>query len=569
MRHTLSNSQATARPLARWLFVLFLCIYLLCARGRNTSSDAESMQCVTRAIVERHSFSIPPESPSAIEGKDGLFYSKYGIGKSLANVPFYLVGRVAARFVRRLPDDWATGFAISMLNPILGALTCATLFRFCLMSGFTARRCVFLTLVYGLCTIAFPSSKDDMSEPLAVFAVTAAAYCAAQYRATPTTRLAFACAISLGAAVATRHVLAIVVPMFGAYLFVPARPPGSGDACRRPERIRELATFLLVLATIGVLLATYNWVRFGSVLETGYDKNGEGASNGFSLRPLTFVPHVLGLLISPGRGLLVYSPIFALAPLGVCRAFRSRPLDTTLAFTAFTSFVLLHGAFRSWEGGWGWGPRFLLPILPLLMPILGYSLDLPWTRLPWGRRVIAALVALSFVIQLSAVLVSPARYYHQMNVELEEGRAHDLIWSVSAAQPVRQWQHVAIVFRQRSASRQSLIVGASHTATSEREYLRTAASINVPDFWFVYAALARLPWPLIGGPLCLLLAGLALALRILALKLRAYPVQVAVQDPAAERAIAIAATLSGPMNGEQVANETEIKMRSPHAPQAV
>jgi len=78
-----------------------------------------------------------------------------------------------------------------------------------------------------------------------------------------------------------------------------------------------------------------------------------------------------GVLLSPGRGLLIYSPIFLLSVLGIGLAWR-RNGDTLLRYLSvgvlFT--ILFYGKWRVWWGGWTYGPRILADLTPILALLL-------------------------------------------------------------------------------------------------------------------------------------------------------------------------------------------------------
>ena len=75
-----------------------------------------------------------------------------------------------------------------------------------------------------------------------------------------------------------------------------------------------------------------------------------------------------GVLISPTRGLLVFSPFLILAPFGLARRLRSpesRALAVALA-VAVIAQIVLYGRIN-WRGGECWGPRYMTDILPILV----------------------------------------------------------------------------------------------------------------------------------------------------------------------------------------------------------
>src|SRR5207245_1934864 len=94
---------------------------------------------------------------------------------------------------------------------------------------------------------------------------------------------------------------------FGVYLLAGAF---RADGRRRPPWLRAFrqgAGFGLGCLLPAIALATYNFVRFGSILDTG-----NGLANGLSAMRTIFggdpLVGLYGLLLSPGKSLLVYAP---------------------------------------------------------------------------------------------------------------------------------------------------------------------------------------------------------------------------------------------------------------------
>jgi len=76
-----------------------------------------------------------------------------------------------------------------------------------------------------------------------------------------------------------------------------------------------------------------------------------------------------GLLVSPSRGLLVFSPVVAFAAFGIAAA-RREGLRADLAWclTAAGVEFVAYCFYQVWWGGHTFGPRYMLDILPLLVP---------------------------------------------------------------------------------------------------------------------------------------------------------------------------------------------------------
>lgn len=125
------------------------------------------------------------------------------------------------------------------------------------------------------------------------------------------------------------------------------------------------------------VLAFYHWRIFGSPLATGYHHAATAefaAIHGQGLLGL-HLPTVEGLwkhVAAPGTGLLYWSPLVLAGLAGLVWSAIDESEDdmrwlarTSLAIVALM-FVL--GAGLSFDGGWRVGPRYVVPVLPFLIP---------------------------------------------------------------------------------------------------------------------------------------------------------------------------------------------------------
>jgi chromate transport protein ChrA len=119
-----------------------------------------------------------------------------------------------------------------------------------------------------------------------------------------------------------------------------------------------------------------------------------------------------GLLVSPGRGLLVYQPwlvLLAVAPLGWfvpahLREHRPAP-PRGWAWCCAAAVVLHLGLLTAWPMWWGgacWGSRLLAESVPLLALLCLQPVAVLWRTLA-GRPVVMALVLLSCLVHMPAV----------------------------------------------------------------------------------------------------------------------------------------------------------------------
>lgn len=418
-----------ARRLPLALFLLLTGFYLLTMSGHTYSSDAETMYAVTRGIATHSDVAVaaPDDAPvSALRyGPDGRSYSPYGILPSLLALPLFAVGALVAP-----PDavgfDYATRFAVTALNAPVTAATAALLTAWALRLGARRSVAVALALLYALCTFAWPYARTFFSEPLAALLLLLAAERVDAARHTANGRRALLISgLAAGLLVATRIASAIVLPVIALAVVWPR----SGERVSA-ERIRRGFWWTLGLAPGVALILGYNLARFGTLLATGYASESR-------LFTTPLLEGLAGLLLSPGKSLFLYAPPVLLGLFGAVRLWRRERAVVLLPLGVLLAHLLLYARWGEWEGGGVWGPRFLLPTVPLLLIL---AVDLFNNVTAWGRRfALAAAVsvgALGFVGNLGGVLLN---FDTCLNMPVEVDRVYD-----PAASPlVAQWRILA------------------------------------------------------------------------------------------------------------------------------
>lgn len=170
-----------------------------------------------------------------------------------------------------------------------------------------------------------------------------------------------------------------------------------GFALHALARDRRNFGFFIAGAVLPVAATlVYNVQVVGNVVG-GYGLAMEGKQLDLSV-PGT-IDGVLGLLISPVHGLLLFSPFLVFAPLGFMLQAKqpsNRLLSLLLAATTVCQ-LFFYGAVN-WTSGVSWGPRFMTDMLPILIWVLPVVIQ----RLSViGRRAFVALGL--FAVASSAV----------------------------------------------------------------------------------------------------------------------------------------------------------------------
>jgi hypothetical protein len=374
------------------LFLLLFAFYALTGPGYSISGDGSFLLLSARNLLRTGSSSVPaiPDTElSRRRGVDGREYAKFAPGLVFAHLPMLLAVQhlellrptVGGRPVRALERD---AFYAPFTNAWLMAATVSGMALCGVALGFAVNACVALA---GLLAVASPLwlyARIDSSEALQGAALIGAAYFLLRNRDAIGGRSALTAGTLLGVAVAAKLVNVIIVPWFVLY--------AAWKAHRGAGRVASLllAPLLVTLA----LIAIFNQARFGTPTGTGYE-----------LEPAAFDHAIVDgawvQLFSLGHGLLVFCPAFALLP-WVAREFGRRFPAEALLVGAVSLSVL--AVYSKWWAYWGmsWGPRFLVPTLPLLGLVL-----LPLTeRGRWTRLSLVVLSLAGIAVQGVAVASS-------------------------------------------------------------------------------------------------------------------------------------------------------------------
>ena len=144
-----------------------------------------------------------------------------------------------------------------------------------------------------------------------------------------------------------------------------------------------------------------------------------------------------GLLISPNRGLLIYSPIVLIALAGLPFAFTSgwRSPVWWCALAAVFQY-LLYGGYTVWWGGHTYGPRYVLDLLPLLAPCA--ALLLGSRRGSGAARLFSAMAfAWSVGVAATGAFAYPNERWNTDPSDVD--RHHSRLWDWTDTQIVRCW----------------------------------------------------------------------------------------------------------------------------------
>lgn len=341
------------------------------------SADGVAMYYSAYALGVEGRLNVPSiEISQIVEGKDGKYYGKYDIGMPAlaAHVADYADGVGKAAQANR----FAVGSIFVMIVPVSSmALAMGNLFLIALFQSRSFRIAILITMIAALGTSAWPYARLFFAEAITTLCITASAawlLCRPKYVSVSLLGVG----LLMGISVMTRaHTIIFAL---GLYAFIL-----TDD--RHPKIVPTL--FLLAigpLVAIGVL-ALHNWLRFETILPSAY--NGER----FETFPLV---GVVGLLVSPGKSVFLHAPPLLLSVILYPRYRRYYPRAARLLVLLTVFALVFYGSWWAWHGGWVWGPRFLVPLMPLWC--------LPWIALPVNRQWVI-MATLIFLVSVGVQVV--------------------------------------------------------------------------------------------------------------------------------------------------------------------
>ena len=346
------------------LFIGVLAVALLFIRSSPESYDAQIMYQVTQSLVDRGNFEVHRDPFDM-----NIPYSFYGIGMSLLMAPPYWL---AEKFSQD-PALW-----VMAVNAIVAAATAVAIFILALTMRATTSQAIATSALTVFGTLILPYVATGFSEPTVGLAI------ALGLIAVQTTRPGLAGAASS---------LAILMRPESALLVMPILAIASW--ARRPGKKTVLLFTAGLLPSI-VITAAYNALRYGAPWRTGYF---------FASFNHPLLAGLYGLLFSPGAGLFVYVPMAAVCAVGYWLAVRTAPVLVVTALALFIARVAFFAVWFGWQAYWAWGPRYLMPLMPIFaVGLLEILRRWSFMSLAWKPLIVASL-SVSVAVQVVGAAV--------------------------------------------------------------------------------------------------------------------------------------------------------------------
>lgn len=347
------------RTVAALVFATLLAFYLLTFSGQFRSIDEYAMYARVESLAQGQGLATPQLQFTERHHPVGSLEP----GQPLLATPLYVLGKM-------IPGA-STIASVMLFGALTTALTGAILYLLAQSVSLPRHVAALTALAWGMGTTAWPYARSFFREPLLTLCWAVAALLCLRCQQTSRRRYAVACLLVVAMTAAVKISSIAAVPVFALALL--------WDPARRRLRLTRRSLVLLLTGLVLALAAamTLYRLRYGGAFPLA------GYTWEYPWGRALLVAY--GLLLSPVKGLLFFSPIL-LAALPGWRSLARR--SGTLVFLALgltASLLYTYGAAPQWHGGSVvWGPRFAVPLLPLLMLPYGTALaDRRWPVRAW------------------------------------------------------------------------------------------------------------------------------------------------------------------------------------------
>lgn len=383
-----------------YYFFFLLFIFSLLSSGVIDSQDGFQYLAVARNIY----YTGEPTAPvyeydtrknihmSTIVGKDGKTYSLTGLGYSLAYLPAVAVADIVYKIYNISPpihfpleNDWLIFLTASFTNSFFAAFLGVILFLYLLELGLSKKQAIFISLVGLFTTNLLVYAKHSFPHMMFVTFLLLSFYLLKMHFKTKNILLLLLSGITFGVTSITysQTFLLSVIPLGIYFLYL----SNFGLKISSIRLLIPKAIFFL----IGVMpfITTYFWfenLRSTATLNFGSPAIASAAASSMLRVPTgVFIEGLYGQLFSPGRSIFLYSPILLLI-LIFWHKIKKKWAEVWVFFTLSLISILFYSAIYNpgdptlvpakgvaalWHGELSWGPRYLTPLIPFGILVVG------------------------------------------------------------------------------------------------------------------------------------------------------------------------------------------------------
>lgn len=423
------------------IYIFLMSLYLIGTSGHFFSMDEVTVYLTTESLVLDGDLSIGYYLDT-IKGRDGNYYCGKGILQTLISVPLFVVGHIfdttlskeQKRFFEGYPvgkrREWAGKvpyFFVNLLNAFVVPFLCVVLYWLLIelnFDNFIATICALLT---GLATLVGSYAYFYFQHPLETLFILLTFLLIIKSNKQKRESLLLWAGVTAALGLTTRINVTIVLPW--TFLYILLTGPRLKDW---QSHLRRLLLFSvpLVLGYGGFFLV--NFIKFGNPQNTGYVVH-------FST-PL--LKGLYGFLLSIGKSIFIYSPPIILAFWGIRSFSRTKPYEALTFGGTIVTYILFYSKWIVWSGDWCWGPRFVIPIVPLMMIFTAETLSNLQGNKKFQLALIAVFCLSGMIVQFLGIAVYLSNTYLRDWVKIDPIMPYVYNYEPSFSPLVIHWKHI-------------------------------------------------------------------------------------------------------------------------------
>lgn len=397
------------------LFCLIFIVYNLNFRGIATTDNLPAILLPLSIInefnlnLDEFGFMFRDGLPYYLTYVNGHIYSNYSLIPSITALPVYIIPTLAGLTPKGIDILFYAKLSASIMAALSALLVYLSLIR--VRAG--EKLAVILTLGYALGASTWSISSQALWEHTTGELFMAAILFTVISAATDKRYLPF-CGAACALAVASRFNNFLMVLPVTVYVLMKYKK----DSWR----------FFILPVIIGAWFFLMNFLHFNSLLggagellkQPPMRQGVEGGMSG------SFIEGFAGILFSPSRGLLIFSPwlIFSFAGIAAMWIKSKDPLFKYISVGTLIT-VLFFSKFSTWWGGLCYGPRYLTDFLPF-MAVFPVFLKSALDRYRALAAVLILFIVFSIAVQaIGAFNYSSDWYVNPTNVDFDHTRLWD------------------------------------------------------------------------------------------------------------------------------------------------
>jgi len=392
---------------SKYVLLFYILFFILFSNGRLSSSDAGTQLQASMLLANTGSLGIKITSPefNAIEKElwlpnvNGVYYQVHDIGNTILMMPSALAGSIlskASTVEKVKSPPIISRFIVSMTYAGFSAIACFFMFKLFALF-YPLKPAFFLSFAFATTTFFWPYTKAAWDVLGACNSTAILLYISARVLVDRqvSVKITLLAGLILALVCSFRYSLTPFLVLSLSSIFYFAR-----------SKIKSNHVFgCFAIFLVGMVpTLTYNYVRMGSPFRPATSSpEFAGSTSSFTGN---IIMGLYGLVASPNRGILIFAPIFILLFILPFLWIRLSKTSQKLCLAyggGAILYVIMIAKLPAWGAPFGWGPRYLVPILPILFFMVGIILAVLWEK-HW--KPLMVLISFSFILNLAPVLVN-------------------------------------------------------------------------------------------------------------------------------------------------------------------